>query len=337
MRWIPSAEEERWQAVAALAGDSELTRARSGGWRSFSVFARIGFFVLGWICASALWGLFAVSSASPRAAAFVAGLASIGAAELLIQQTRWFRAGLDEALHWGGLMMIGFAFVLSAHEHVMFAIAGGLTLIAAVRLLNPLLSTVGLLLIAGALPDAARAPYCAALAVIALGLITRRIARPSVDHALAALVIIMPPAAYILAKYESFSTLDWPVAIALIGFAVAALVVGIAFRIHAPLIALFTTLAAVAFEMRNLTGMPLETRLIVWGTTLLVVAVALDRLLRTPIAGITFAKRRDDKVLALVELAGAAMLTPHSKPPETAQGLQTGGGSFGGGGATGDI
>jgi hypothetical protein len=332
---IPTVDEERWQAVAAIAGESEITRERSGGWRSFGIFARIGFFILGFISASALGGLFALGG-SPRVSAVMTGILCIVAAEILIATTRWYRAGLDEALHWTGVTMVCFGLAPWNHERVMFTIAGIATLIAAVRLLNPILSTIALILFAFALPDATRASFCAALAVIALALITRRIARPSIEHALAALVIVMSAAAYLFAKDIHFDALDWPIAVALLVYAIAALVIGMVFRLHAPLIALFTTLGAFAVEIRNLTGMLLEVRLIVWGTLLLAVAIALDRLLRTPRNGITSEKLRDDHFLALAELAGAAALTPHAKP-EPAHGLQTGGGSYGGGGATGDF
>jgi len=338
VRLIPTASEERWQAVAALAGESELTRANSGGWRSFSIFARIGFFVLGAICAFALWGLFAVFSSAPRGAAVVAGVATVGAAELIIAQARWFKAGLDEALYLCGVCFVLIGFVSwNTNEKVLFAAAALAALIAAVRLLNPLLPVVSLLLACGAIDAPLRPVVCVLAAIVALLLITRRVVRPSVEHVLAAFVIVMPAAAYVFAKENTYDRLDWPIALMLLAWAAAALFVGIVFRLHAPLVSLFVAIGALAYEVRNLTGMPLETRLIVWGFVLLVVAVAVDRLLRTPRNGITSEKLRDDQALRLLELAGSAAITPAAPRHDQPEGLQPGGGSFGGAGATGDF
>lgn len=338
MRLIPTASEERWQAAASLAGESELTRANSGGWRSFSIFARIGFFVLGAICAFALWGLFAVSSSSPRGAAIAAGLASAAAAEFIITQARWFKAGLDEALHLCGVCMVFLgACSWNMNDKLLFTAAAVAALVAAVRLLNPILAVAALLLECLAMPASVRPFVCVIAAIIALGLITRRVVRPSVEHVLAAFIIAMPAAAYVFAKEDSYNRLEWSTALLLLVWAAAALLVGIYFRLHAPLISLFVALGAFAYEVRNLTGMALETRLIVWGFVLLAVAVAVDRLLRTPRNGITSEKLRDDHALRLLELAGSAAITPATVHHDQPQGLQPGGGSFGGAGATGDI
>lgn len=338
MKLIPTASEERWQAVAALAGESDLTRANSGGWRSFSLFARIGFFVLGAICAFALWGLFAVVSDSPRAAAVVAGFAVAGAAEFIIWQARWFKAGLDEALHLCGVCMVFLGMVSwNSNDKALFTVAAFAALVAAVRLLNPVLAVASLLLACGAMPETIRPIVCVVAGVLALALITRRIVRPSLEHTLAAFVIVMPAAAYVFAKEDAFDRLDFGTAGLLLLWAVAALIVGLVFRLHAPLISLFVALGAFAYEVRNLTGLSLETRLIVWGFVLLVVAVVVDRLLRTPRNGLTSEKLRDDHALRLLELAGAAALTPAAPRHDQPEGLQPGGGSYGGAGATGDF
>lgn len=333
MRFRPTVEEERWQRVAALAGASDLTRAHDGGWRSYSILGRIGFFFLGAICAGALWGFIELLSSSTTSAAFVAGAICLGVAEFLILTYRWYHAGMEEALFAGGVLMLALAM---SSDHERFLVCGIAMLVAALRLLNPLLLVTAALLFSGAMDSQLRPFYCAAVAVTALVLLPIRIERPSYDSMLAALVIVMPVAAYVFAKDGHF-VVDFGVAIALLLYAALSLAIGLRFRIHAPLIALFVALGAFAYEVRDVSGLRLETRLIVWGSVLLVVAVLIERALRVPRYGITSEKLRDDNVFGLLELAGAAILTPRAKPPEASAQLHPGGGGYGGGGASGDF
>ncbi len=70
-------------------------------------------------------------------------------------------------------------------------------------------------------------------------------------------------------------------------------------------------LAFLAYALRELTGMPLYGRMILWGSVLLALGFALDRGLRRPRGGITSAplgarSRLED----LVQVYGAAHVTP---------------------------
>jgi hypothetical protein len=67
----------------------------------------------------------------------------------------------------------------------------------------------------------------------------------------------------------------------------------------------------------------------------LIAATILDRYLRTPRHGITSQKMSDrEGSLGLLELAGAAVLTPHTQPAQTST-FHGGGGQGAGGGASG--
>jgi len=94
-------------------------------------------------------------------------------------------------------------------------------------------------------------------------------------------------------------------------------------------------IACLAIELRKLTGLALQARLILWGCIALVAAVLLERYLRRPRAGITSQKLGDSEgALSLLEIAGAATLTPPVLAAP-ADGVAPGEGRFGGGGASG--
>jgi uncharacterized membrane protein YgcG len=122
----------------------------------------------------------------------------------------------------------------------------------------------------------------------------------------------------------------------LLAFGGAALTVGIRRRIHAPLIAVMVCVGCIAYELRNLTTLPLQFKLIIWGTAALFLTLGLDRYLRTPRRGITSNKFAESSgSLDLLQLAGASALAPHSVQRPDAP-FKGGGGTFGGGGASGD-
>jgi hypothetical protein len=119
------------------------------------------------------------------------------------------------------------------------------------------------------------------------------------------------------------------------GFGAAAVLVGIHRRNHAPIIAFMICLGCVAYELRNLTGLSLKVKLIVWGSASLLLTIALNRYLRNPRRGITSNKVEEgDRALDLLQLAGAGALTPPSTQPPDAV-FKGSGGAGGGGGASG--
>jgi len=328
MSFRPTVAEERLMAVGAPTQ-----------WKTFAMLPRIGFFILSTICASALFGFVAASIRSGRAGAIVAGTIAIVVAEVLISRNRFFAAGLEEALWFtGALAIAGCILPLSSGWRVWLTIVGIASLVAAVRLLSPFCAVVGAVLVPFAMQDFA-APFCAVVAVVALTILPLPRRRPSVEHTLGALVVIMPLVAYLFARDGNFEIFDPRIAAALLVYAIAALIVGVGFRLHAPLLALFTTLGCLAYEARELSGLSLEGRLMLWGAVLLGVSIAVERLLRTPRNGITSRQLKDDRLGDLLQLAGTIAITPHSVRPADEGGpqLETGGSSFGGAGAGGDI
>ncbi|HYU26925.1 MAG TPA: hypothetical protein VEO74_17075 [Thermoanaerobaculia bacterium] len=325
MTFFPTVAEERLMAVGAPVP-----------WKSFSMLPRIAFFILSTICAIALFGFIEASLRSGHAGALIAGVMAIAAAEILIARFRFFAAGLEEALWFVGVMGIAGRFIpYSASWETWLTVFGVASLVAAIRLLNPFCAVLGAVLVPFSFGSFA-VPFCALVALVALVLLPLPRRRPSIEHTIGALAVVMPLAAYLFAKEGTF-VFDPIDAGALLLYALGALIVGVHFRLHAPLLALFPTLGCFAYEVRELSGLSLEARLIVWGSVLLGVSIAIERYLKTPRHGITSRPLRDDQLGDLLQLAGTIAIAPHhQKPPE--QGgpqIESGGSSFGGAGAGG--
>jgi uncharacterized membrane protein YgcG len=361
--WRPGCGAERWLAVAARLGlrrDTPLLVEQTQGWRTVGALTRYAFFALGVAASGLTAGIFVLLEAPHPA--LLCALVVLLAAEWLIVRQRLFACGIEEALHLGGLLALAFelqrAFDGSPRTGALlvagaFAIAGG-------RLLNPLCTTLAAIAAAFALaPDgalrsgdpaaAALLPpglLCFATAVAALIVAGHRFERPAHDRMVQQLIVVMPVAGYawLAAGQWSAAGFDyrhahglqaWLAPLLPLGFALAAFGVGLLRRAHAPLVAAMACAACVAFELRRLSGWSTEVRMLVWGGTLLVAAIAVDRALRSPRRGITSQRMSDRRgAISLLELAGAASLTPAAPAPPQ-PGLRPGGGEFGGGGASG--
>lgn len=360
----PSAQQERWLSAAARVHQSARASSfheRTGHWSVVRPLTRIALFVLGLFVASlvaTIAGLLRIPASN-----FIAGLILVLAGETLIARRRLFAAGIEEALEVAGLVMI--AVQLLDSFSIWRNVTEGALLVAAafavagVRLLNPLFTTLAAVAVSvacgdlfdrGSVTDSSTpvlaSAYCLLLAFLGLSLGAVTFRRPSHDRMADWLVVVMPPAAYlwIASAHNGTASLDYlyshtslalaSVAIPLV-FGFAALCTGLLRRTHAPLLAFALCVACVAYELRKVTGMPLEVRLIVWGTALLAIAVALDRILRTPRGGISSQQLRErDGPLELLQLAGAAGMTPHAEQVSN-RGFEGGGGTFSGGGASG--
>jgi hypothetical protein len=126
----------------------------------------------------------------------------------------------------------------------------------------------------------------------------------------------------------------------LLPLGVAALLTGIRRRRHAPLLAFMVCAGCIAYELRNLTGLSIQVKLIAWGSVVLLLTLVLDRMLRTPRRGLTSQRfEQGDSAFDLLQLAGASALAAPSIQPAAhpAPGPQFAGrgGQGGGGGASG--
>jgi uncharacterized membrane protein YgcG len=114
----------------------------------------------------------------------------------------------------------------------------------------------------------------------------------------------------------------------------ACLACGIRWRAHAPLWAGLLCIAALLAEVLRGFAWPWEWRLMAGGAVALLVAVGVERTLRRSRKGLTSRQVvADDTLLDLLQLGGAATLTPAGTARP--DGYDGGGGRFGGGGASG--
>jgi hypothetical protein len=368
-RWRPTPAEERWIEVVselATALPRDFMIARTGGWRSTGLLARIALFVLGFVAAALLFGVLGLGD---RINLLIAGLIAVLVAEWLTVGRRLHASGIEEGLGVAGFVLIG-AWITTLivpevefiggtpHTLVLIAAAGA----AGLRRLNPLVTTCAVLVFVhwSGSTTAAHALDAVighgvttfglgcALAAIALALGAREFRRPSHDRMLDWLVATLPIATY--AKYATWNyfavelvTVDGPsgrlaTSVLLLALGIAMLVAGLRRRRHAPLLGFMGCVACLAVELRLATSLSTETWLVLCGLAALVAGVALDRYLRQPRNGLTSVALNDrDGPLDLLQTAGAALLAQRTARefPAPQPSFTPGGGRFGGGGASG--
>jgi hypothetical protein len=375
-RFRPSVAEERWLALAGRMPklrESAAFAVRLGGWRAVGMVTRCALFVLGVIAAASAASVVATGSFLAHRALHLArvpdfqlltALALIATAEWLIVRFRLFASGSEEALELAGALILAVDLVGQVNtSRTVFAtlLVAAALVVVGLRLFNPLFTTLAAVVVSFAIEAAidtrilefsAMATTCAGLScfvagAIALALGTICLQRPAHDRMLDGLVLVMPLAGYLwLAGNHDFAAVDYLhdshlpgllAPLAPLVYGIAALVVGLRRRAHASLVAFMLCSACVAFELRALTGWSLQARLMIWGVALLAAALALEHYLRRPRRGLTSQRFGDGAgSLSLLQLAGAAILTPRSDAP-TAAHMQPGGGQFAGGGASGNF
>lgn len=343
----PTPSEERWITLARRLRRSPREAPFSehiGGWRTANLPSRCTFFVLGLIAAGMI-GIIAVRL-GPSGAMVTAGLVCIAIAEWLILARRHFWSGIEEALEVAGLTMLPFQWLSNGSWRIDWVICAAFA-IAGLRLFNPLftmLSVIAFVMAIDASPLGSGF-VCYGIGITALIGGSYRFRRPAHDLMLDVLVVVLPVAGYlwsasrnnlsVATDYLHAASSAWIVPLCPLVFALIALGIGLWRRAHAPLIASMLCVACTAYELRRLTALSLETRLILWGSVLLLMSIFLERYLREARSGITSRRLRDDPDSAgILSVAGSAVLTPHS-PPKAAPAFEGGGGEFGGGGATG--
>ena len=361
--WRPSVQEERWLALAArLRGQlpAASLETRCGGWRRTGPLARIAFAVLGLVAAGCAAGILGDHSDG----LFVTGFVLLVTAECLILIGRLFASGIEEALEVAGLFCIGAAIVRALHgaadaEWVLLATA--VFAIAGLRLLNPLLTTLAVVAAGGwlamlPLPVAFDAHHGAQLSVnlyllvvalAALACLAARIRRPSQEQMFQWLVALLPLVGLAwLTGVDLFFHVERSAAGAgrvnvLLAGAVGAtavimLVVGLRRRSHAPLMSFMGCVAHLAWQLRGVSGLSLQSRLLLWGMLILIGALLVNRYLREPRRGVTSEPMTERSgALALLQLVGTSALTEQAAATRAAPEWTPGGGRFGGSGASG--
>jgi uncharacterized membrane protein YgcG len=330
--------------LAVPSMDARLVQ-RVGDWRSPSLLARGAFFVLGAVVGGLTFAVFELING--LGARLATGVTLLAAAEWLIVRKHLFQAGVEEVLWCGGLAAVVAQFVpLSGEIRLTLALALVFAL-AGVRLLSPLFLTLAAVVVSAAIdlagghrqygePDVAIAAsvFCYSVGAVALLWAGRQLSRPSHDQMLNWLMVIMPLCGFLWLAGQPAVAIRVSTGVVSAVFATVALLLGLRRRAHAPLIACLASLGCVAYQLRDLTALRLEMKLIVWGSAALLLAWALERYLRTPRRGITSRRLSErSSVLDLVQVAGAGTLSPVAAQPSDAA-FKGGGGAFSGGGAS---
>ena len=344
---LPTPQQERWLAVAGRfkLRNHPWIKQRTGAWSAPSFIARCAFFVLGVVAGGLTTAVLELLSRS--AALLAAGVILLLAAEWLILHKRSFHAGVEEALWTGGLLLLTVQFLPSSGDRGMSITVALVLAVAAMRLLNPFLLTLAFAAASIAVElvgghrlwgehDVAMAAsiFCYAAGAIALLLARFRFLRPSHDHMLNWLMVAMPVCGFLWLVTQLAPAVRVGAGLASGIYALIALIIGIRRRSHAPLLACMASMGCVAYQLRDLTALPLKAKLIVWGGAALLAALGLDRYLRTPRRGITSQQIGEGTAAVdLVQWVGAGALSPKSTPQ--AAPFKGGGGTFSGGGADG--
>jgi hypothetical protein len=343
MHWRPTPVQERWMAVAARVGGGRRTpwlAERTGGWVAAKPILRCALFVLGAVAAGLTAAVFYFTHFPGYL--LLASFSLIGVAEWLVLRRHLFGAGIEEALELAGLLLLVFQVEDLGLEDFgtrMALLIGSMLGVAGFRFLNPLFIVLAAAALCFAIDLAGAhsmaSAFCFASAVAALSAGGIQFRRPAYDHMLDWLVVILPLVGYVWFENRTAGVplpAHAPV-FALAPYGAAALYIGIRRRRHAPLLAFMACLGCIGYELRNLTRLPLEAKLILWGSVILLLTLALSRYLRTPRAGISSQKGEDSEFLDLLQLAGAGGLSPQAQPrPAEFKGA---GGAGGGGGASG--
>ncbi len=347
----PTTSEERWLALARRLPRNSTTAIlteHTGGWRTANSWTRSAFFVLG-LVAVLMIGIIG-SHLWPGADTVVAGIVSLATAEWLIIGRRQFASGIEESLEVAGITMLAYELWsrLHASETIGFGFLGIALAIAGFRLLSPVFTTLSALAFVMALdaPPLGASLACYAIALIALIASNRIFRRPSYSLMLEYLVIVMPVAGYLWSAsrfglstgtdYRHASLSQWLIPACSIAFAGIAFASGLRRRAHAPIIAGMLCVACCAYELRRLTGLSLEARLLTWGCVLLLISTSLERYLRVPRRGFTSRPLSEDtRSGGVLELAGSAVLTSSAHPSKATPSFEGGGGQSAGGGAEG--
>ena len=355
---IPSVAEERAAELHRSAGDWRrhrlITLAERDAirqnmvdpWRHYGLAVSLVFFCLTGLGVTALFELCELLH-FPRGA--ITAVLSIGAAEWLIRRARFFGTGIESGLWLGGLMAIIFALPSSGRPEALLVFAAAFG-IAGLRMRNALMGTVAMLLVVVYVAVKTHSEWppllFGILAGMAAAMALQRVwRRPSAEHWLAALALMLPAAGYVSgyvsdAASQRVIALDssWSITAVLLLTALMQFAMAARRRDRILLIAGSLVTGLVIFENRNRFPWPLEAKLIVGGLMLAAIGVAISRLLATRTEGFVATAVEAGSYEELAQMGGALLVVAHPAPAASTSDSQlTGdGGGFGGGGASGD-
>jgi len=348
----PTPDEERRLALiqrvrgwkrARLIDDDQARQIQThlaSPWKHGSLLSRIAFFFLTSLAVGALYGI--VDLADLGAEGWVTAAVAIGLAELLISTRRFIHTGVEEGLYLTGLCCLIFS-VRSGQEEEAALLLAGASVIAGLRVLNGWFVVLGvafgLLYLWFEFDPLVCGVVSMITGVIALYLLRVPFRRPLHSSWLAGTALLTPLMVWGSLKITVWgwgtTGTDTSLLYCLAALAVAATIVALMFRLRAALFSAILSTGLLASELSRFFPLQVETKLMLGGFSLFVVAVLLERWLRVPRRGFTSQKliEPDSRLLDVAAIYSAAGLaSPAAEVPQRQQGE----GGFGGAGASGD-
>jgi hypothetical protein len=298
-------------------------------WRTNGLIAQCVFFLLTCVALGASYGLIHIFDVS-MPGLFI-GITAIVLAEYLIGARRWFFTGVESALWIGGVLAMISELPNSGAPATFLVLAAG-SAIAGARVRNPLFGALAaiLVMIYGEERFDLGVLIAFVISVVACLALLRTWRRPSSEALWIALALVMPIAGRFTADTQWRTTTITLYAT----LGAIALALGVARRHHALFLTAMIALGIAAMDVGERIAAPVEVKLAVAGALLLAIAFALSRALRDRTRGFVLTPLALTPIDDAAELAATFALQPTSAPPDPQP--ATGGGSFGGAGASGD-
>ncbi len=309
--------------TAPVAAELELP------WRVNGLLLHAVFFVLTAIALAAFVALLDALGVPGKGIA--GGVAALGVAEYLINVRRWSFTGVEAALWLGGTIAFISELPPSGTPESNLVIAAACA-IAGARTRHPLIGAAAAVFIAVWAEERYDLGVAAALliAVMAMFALLRTWRRPTNEWLFIALVLVMPLAG------RAFADEMWRTTTIILycGFAALALALGPLRRHHAFFLAALSGAAIAGAEVAILLGdvVAAEVKLAAGGALLLAIAFGVTRALRDRTRGFVLTPSRLTPLDEDLQLAATFALKPETPEITT---RESGGGAFGGAGASG--
>jgi hypothetical protein len=302
-------------------------------WRTNSLLAQAAFFLLTCIGLGAFYGFLHVFDTGREG--LVTGVAAIVLAEYLIGARRWFFTGVEAALWIGGVFALISELPSSGKPEAMLVLAAGAA-IAGARVRNPLFGALAAIFIMLYFERRFDLGVLCAL-VIALAAciaLLRTWRRPTTEALWIALALVMPIAGRFTADAVWRDTTILLYAI----FGIIALSLGLAKRHHALFLTAIIALGIAGGDFaEKLNDWPNEAKLAIGGALLLIIAFAMSRALRGRTHGLVLTPIELTPFDNAAEIGATLALQPTAPTPVAQSTPASGGGEFGGAGASGDF
>lgn len=324
----PTVEEERAKAL-----DARLGRKSTSPWKSNGLVLSIVFFFLTLLGVGAFIIFFRNG--------ILGAIVCIGIAELLIQKKKFFGTGIESALWASGLGLFLSALPSSGKIEALLVIAL-CAVIAGVRVRSAFFGTIAACLVVGYAGAKWDDPWPAVVVALAIAFasivaMTRVWKRPSTEELFAWLAIVMPFAAYASPLIRFQWKPQMAIALVFAIFGLTSMAIAIKRLDRATLISAAISLAIASAEARELFHRALEVRLMIAGALLIAIAAVISRVLRNKTTGFVTTPSSMTRYDEAMQLAGAfAMAHANPQSANAAPQRESGGGNFGGAGASGD-